>query len=151
MELISKYSIKQVKSIKENIYIDCSYAILGRLLSFVASLSRIQDIRKIYLCNIGNIIIKSKLKNLKNHYLRKINLGLQKGPYISKSSPKFLKRLLRNMYKKSSRDFKNLDKVITWQDHTNKDIYFKKVSDSYGLFTKFKMLISELKYENNTN
>jgi ribosomal protein L13 len=127
MYTISKYSIKQIKTSGKEIHVDCSNAVLGRLLSFIASLSRSVDIDKIYLHNIGKIMIKSNLEYIVNRYRNKINLGLEKGPFIHKSQPKLLKRMLRNMYKKGKKDTQNFEKVITWgKDDNQYNINFEK-------------------------
>ena len=111
--VIKKYSIKEI-DIKQKIFIDCKNAIYGRLLSLVAKLSTIELVKKIYLLNLQNILLKSKPNVIVKDYKERINKGVGYGPFFPKSKERFIKYIIKSMYPKTKKGMSDYKKVITW-------------------------------------
>jgi large subunit ribosomal protein L13 len=104
-------SVEKKESHNE-IVIDATHAILGRLASFVAK--KLLSGSKVTIVNCGNAIILGNKKNILKRYIRKRRLGkgTLKGPYFPRKPEAILKRTIRGMlpYKSAHgmKAFKNL-------------------------------------------
>jgi len=133
---------------KNEIIIDATNAIMGRLASYAAKQALLG--KRIIIINCDNVIILGRGKEIIKKYKTKIKKGgdSQKGPKISRTSEKILKRTIRGMLShKQKRGKEALRRIICYNKTPSKYEKVKKIiagKEKKGRFITLKQLVGEI-------